>query len=244
MRIVITITCIILASNCLAQAENNDINTGNKYYHEQNLTEAEKNYQSALQKNPQSEPAHFNLGAALFGQEKFDEAVQQFEQVGQTATDPSVRAGAYHNLGNALLMKQDYEKSIEAYKKALKANPDDMDTKYNLAYAQKKLKQQQQQNQQQNQQQDQQQNQQEQNQQNQQQNKNEQQQNDNENKESQQKPSNTNEQQQADQPQPGKYTQEELERIMEALNNKDKRTQDKLSKQKMETQTTDTEKDW
>ncbi|MFN0275086.1 MAG: tetratricopeptide repeat protein [Chitinophagales bacterium] len=237
MRNIFIIFMSFFSLHCLAQADNKSVQQGNENYNKKNFTEAEKQYQQALQKNPKNEPAIFNLGNALFGQEKFEDAMQHFQKVGETTTDPATRSEAYHNLGNSYLMKQDYGNSIDAYKKALKANPNDMDTKYNLAYAQKKLQQQQQQDQ--NQQQQDQQNKDEQ-----QQKQEDEKQDENQQGQNQQNDPQKNEQQNNQKPQPKKYSPEELERIMQALNNEDKKTQDKLNMQRMETQRVQIEKDW
>ena len=128
----------------------------------------------------------FNLSNSLLMQQKAKEAMEQLESVAKIEKDKSKLAEIYHNMGVILHVNKQYPQCIEAYKEALRNNPKDDETRYNLALAQKMLKdqEQQQQDQQQNQdqkqdkkeeqKQDQQQNQQEkQQQQNQQQNKNE-----------------------------------------------------------------------
>ena len=69
----------------------------------------------------------------LSKQEKYEDAVTQFELVTHKESDKNTTARAYHNLGNSLLQAKKYEKSIEAYKMALRNNTKDLDTKYNLA---------------------------------------------------------------------------------------------------------------
>jgi Ca-activated chloride channel homolog len=221
------------SASLFAQAENQSIKNGNDNYNNKNFAGAASDYQSALAINPKSDPANYNLGNALFGQENFDTAIAQFSQVAETTADPSIRAQAYHNLGNAELMKKEYEKSVDAYKKALRSNPDDMDTKYNLAYAQKKLQQQQQQNKDQNKQ----------DQNKKDQNKDQQKQDQKKQDQKKDQQNQQNKDQQAQQ-QPKKYSKEDMERIMQALNNEDKKTQDKLNKQKMTPQKITIDKDW
>lgn len=135
---------------------------------------AETLYRKALSETPNYDKGNYNLGTALYRQEKYDEAAQTFEQVAkQESSDKSLRAKAFHNLGNALMKQEKFQESVDAYKNSLKLNPKDMDTKYNLEYAKKKLlrqQQQQQQNQQNQQNQDQNQQNQDKNQQNQDQN--------------------------------------------------------------------------
>ena len=178
----------------------------------------------------------FNLGSSLYKQGKYEEAAKQFDKVANmNAINKNVKAKAYHNLGNSLLKQQKYEESIQAYKNALKANPSDMDTKYNLEYAKRMLtvQQQQQQNQQQ-QNQERQQNkdqniEQEQNQQQQQA----------KDKDNQQNKDNQKEQQQKQQ------TQKEAKRQLDALQQNERRTQEKVKEAEMQkTHPVKQEKDW
>ena len=90
----------------------------------------------------------YNQGASLYKQGKYEEAANTISKVLEnTNLSDKVKAKAYHNLGNSLFQQEKYKESIEAYKRALKANPKDMDTKYNMEYAKQKLQVQQQQQQ-------------------------------------------------------------------------------------------------
>ena len=82
----------------------------------------------------------YNQAAALYKQGKYDDAAKKLEPVINNANvSDKVKASAYYNLGNNLLKSEKYQESINAYKKALKLNPKDMNAKYNLEYARKKL---------------------------------------------------------------------------------------------------------
>lgn len=129
-----------------AQEDKKYIKQGNELFESRKYPEAAKSYQQALKKNKGSYKANFNLGDAYYKQGKFEDAAQQFQALTHQATSKDTLSKAYHNLGNALLQSKKYEESIDAYKNALKSNPTDEDTRYNLAYAQQMLKQQQQQN--------------------------------------------------------------------------------------------------
>jgi Mg-chelatase subunit ChlI len=147
------------------------------------------------------------------------------EPVADSIVSPVQKANAWHNAGNMQLSQKEYAKSIEAYKKSLRLRPDDTETKTNLAYAQKMLKdqenQQNQQNQDQNQDQNKDQNQDQQNQdQNQDQNKDQDQ--------DQQK----QEQQQQQQQSPPKITPQAAQQMLDAIQQKEKETQDKVNKEK------------
>ena len=189
-RFLFTIISLCCTMLLFSQQESNDVRRGNKQYNDSNYTEAEVNYRRGLEKNNQSFEGHFNLGDALFRQEKYPEALEQYAEAEKLLkADESKRkeqldsrlAATYHNMGNALYAQQQYDKAVGAYQQSLRLNPKDHDTRYNLVKAMQQLQQQQQQQQQnQDQQQEQQQQndstQQQQNQQQQQQNQQQQQQ--------------------------------------------------------------------
>lgn len=147
-KIVLAILSVLILSPLAAQEEYADIRRGNRAYDREDYQEAEVNYRRALQKNPNSFAATYNLGNALLRQEKFDEAAKQYiratTQV-KASEDAQRLANAYHNLGNSFFAMQDYDKAIEAYKQSLRLNPKDNDTRYNLVKAMQMKKQQQQQ---------------------------------------------------------------------------------------------------
>jgi len=133
----------------MAQEEFTDVRKGNKQYKSEKYTEAEISYRKGLQKNSQSPEAAYNLGNSLFKQEKYAEALEQYQKVlPNEKISKKKLASALHNTGNALLMQQRIPESIEAFKKSLKINPNDDETRYNLALAQYLLKNQDNQNQQ------------------------------------------------------------------------------------------------
>jgi len=132
--------------------ERKDIKNGNELYKKSEYEKSETSYREALLKNKNSPEANFNLGNALYRQGKFDLAKDQFQIIAETAKDKETVSAAYHNLGNTYMSKKEYENSVAAYKKSLRLNPKDNETRYNLALANAMLKKQQQ-NQNQNQQQ-------------------------------------------------------------------------------------------
>ena len=145
-RFSILIILCAVASLVAAQKESGDVRRGNSAYKKEKYVDAEVNYRKGLEKNAKSFSGTFNLGNALYRQEKYAEAVEQFQAAAALAgTDKGRIAAAYHNIGNSLLQSGDFAKSIDAYKQALRNNPNDNDTRYNLVYAQQMLKQQQQQ---------------------------------------------------------------------------------------------------
>jgi len=229
---------ILLPASVQAQQDKKSILQGNEYYRQQQYDEAAAAYQRSLGGSVESVVGNFNLGAAWYKQKKLDDAIQQFTDIAGSATDKTLKAKAYHNLGNALLESQKLEESIEAYKKSLLNNPKDDETRYNLAYAQEKLKQQQQQN-------NPDQNKQDQNKDNQDQKDKDQENKDNKGQDNDNKDQGDKDQQNKDnqdqdnkgendqqQPQPGQLSKKDAERLLEAMNQEEKNTQEKLKKKK------------
>ena len=226
-----------------AQNEKQLIRDGNNQFKEKKFNEAEINYRKSLQKNKESVAGTFNLGDALYKQEKFDAAGEQFKNLADQKIDKENLANTYHNLGNSFLKQKKYKESVDAFKNALKNNPSDADTKYNLAYSQAMMKQQQKQQQQnkndknQNKKDDkknQDNKNQEQKDKQDQQKQNEKQEQGNKNKDKQKEQQAKNQQQ--------KISKEDAERMLEALNNQEKDTQKKL--QKKQGVKVQVEKDW
>lgn len=242
-RFVFLVWLLCGAGALYAQQEGADVRAGNKLYEDGKFTEAEVEYRKGLQKKSDSFEANFNLGNALFRQEKYDEAMKYYANASaQTPADKKKLAAAYHNIGNSLLMSEKVAESIEAYKMALKNNPSDNDTRYNLAFAQQMLKQQQQQ-QQQNQDQQNQQNQQDQQKQQEQQKQEQQQDQQQQNQQDQQQDEQQQEQQQQPQAQEPQLSKENAQQILDALLEDEKDTQEKVKKQKARA-TRNVEKDW
>src|SRR5688572_1242240 len=139
---------ILGAQQVFAQQERSYVRKGNQKYMEGKYDEAEKEYNNALNIQNNLTEGVFNLGDVAYQKKDYEGAAKQFETAAMLAKDNPLKAKAYHNLGNTYLDAAQYGKSIEAYKNALRHNPNDLDTKYNLAYAQQMLKKNPQQNQQ------------------------------------------------------------------------------------------------
>lgn len=126
--------------------ERKQIRNGNDLYGKEKYTESEIAYRKALEVNPRSIEGTYNLGNSLYKQKKYQEAAEQYQLlVGQsqklleTESGKQKLAQVFHNTGNINMQSKDYAKSIEAYKQSLRLNPNDDETRYNLALAQKLL---------------------------------------------------------------------------------------------------------
>jgi Ca-activated chloride channel homolog len=120
---------------------------GNGLYKTKDYKGAEQKYRDALKTDTASPVVNHNLGNALYEQEKYDEAEKAYADALNSTNKDTLNKGWY-NLGNSMYEQKKYGESVNAYKEALKNNPNDEDARYNLAMAQKKLKEQQQQQQQ------------------------------------------------------------------------------------------------
>ncbi|WP_047247050.1 tetratricopeptide repeat protein [Maribacter thermophilus] len=108
---------------------------GNKNLSEDNFVQAEVDYRMAIAKDPENAIAPYNLGTAYYNKETFSEAFGRFKQAGETATTKDEKHKAYHNMGNVFMKRKEYAKAVEAYKEALRNDPTDEETRYNLALA-------------------------------------------------------------------------------------------------------------
>lgn len=232
------------------QGENRLIRKGNRAFDKGDFEAAEVEFQRSLERNRQNAIAEFNLGGAIHQQENFEESAAIFDQLSRRNLPDDKRAMSFHNLGNSLLYQQQFEQAIEAYKNALRINPDDMDTKYNLLYAQQMLQEQEQSEQQQDQTQDDQQDQQDQDDQQQQQDQAQDQQQDDQQQQDQQAEQQGQEQQQdasqqQAQTQPRQISREDAERMLQALQDRERQTLERLKEQEFKNaERVRTEKDW
>ncbi len=239
--------CCTLFATAQTMTESDHIRNGNKLYADSLFEKAEIEYRKALELNPKSVDAMYNLGNALFSQavnsqEKGDEALNQYSTAAKLETDKEKLAQIYHNIGTLLYSAQQYPQSVEAYKESLRNNPCDHETRYNLAKAMHMNKQQQQNQQDQQEDQDQQQNQeqqQEQQQQEQQQNQQNQEQQQQEQQEQEQ-----DSQQQQTQQNDEQISKENAEQILNALMQDEKDIQEKQKKMMQQQQGKTFDKDW
>ena len=162
----ISLILILLSFAGIAQEEKMALRKGNDAYHSGKPMEASNHYKKSLKEKQTYYKANFNLGDAYYKTAElikngkiptpnkrmtpdsaanlvYDQAAEQFEVVAKSLQNSDTVQKAWHNYGNAKLMQKNYEDAIYGYKHALKINPKDEDTRYNLAYAQKKLAEQQ-----------------------------------------------------------------------------------------------------
>ena len=216
---------LLAAAGVSAQkAERDYIRKGNRLFNDSVFVDAEVNYRKALEANPKSTVSMYNLGNTLSQQQKFQDAMEQYVSASKIEKDKMKLAHIYHNMGVIFQAGKDYAKAVDAYKMSLRNNPTDHETRYNLALAQKMLKDQQnQQNQDQNQ---------------------------DQNKDDKQKDQKQDEKKDQQQPpksekkQDNQMSKENAEQLLNSVMQDEKDVQDKVKKQQKVMQGGRLEKDW
>lgn len=231
------------------------------------FVEAEARYRKAISKSGENTTAKYNMGNAYYRENSMDEAMIRYKQAGETAQTKAEKHRAHHNMGNVFMNNKAYDKAVEAYKEALRNNPSDEETRYNLALAKEMLEKQQ----------EQQKNDQNKDQQDQEDNKDKQDKKDGEgdqkdnkedkgdqedgkdqeqdkdkedgkqkeeNKDQGEKGKQPRERQENQQPRPSQLSPQQIKNILEAMNNEEKKVQEKMNAKKVKGVPVKTEKDW
>jgi len=223
LRSLLFCVLMIISVTMNAQTDKKFIRKGNREYEKDKFSDSEISYKKAVDKNKQYPDAIFNVGDALYKQNKFEEAGKQFIESTNQNYDKTKKSAGLYNLGNSLLKANKLPECIDAYKNSLKLRPDNREAKYNLSYAQDLLKQQQEQQKKQ------------------QQDKNKKDQNKDKNKQDQKKDQKDqndknkdqqkdqkNNQDQKQQPQKQEISKEDAQRLLNSLANDEKNVQEKV----------------
>lgn len=134
------IAALALAIPAQAQKwpERSRVRRGNRAYERLDYDRAEERYQQALELSDTCFEAKFNLGDALYKQQRYDEAEKIFTALAADSTRSDLdRAHSFYNLGNSLFQQKKYQEALSAFKRSLRLNPADLETKYNYAYTKK-----------------------------------------------------------------------------------------------------------
>ena len=139
--IIVTVAFLLVGgTNAVAQTDRNLIRQGNRAFKSQKWAAAETQYRKAIFKNQKNPQAIYNLGCALLMQQKDSLAMVQFGNAAQLESNIFRRSKSYHNMGVVMQNHREYAQAIEYYKMALRCNPQDNETRYNLALCKKLLK--------------------------------------------------------------------------------------------------------
>jgi len=232
-----SVLIIFIAFSAYAQNEKKSIRQGNREFNKNDYANSEISYRKALEKNPSSFKGNFNLADALYKQDKQEETVKLLDGLSSANVSDVQKSNVYYNMGNSYLKQKKLKESIESYKSSLRLNPNDVESKYNLAEAQRMLKQQQQQE------------------------KNDKDKENKDNKDNKDKNKDKKDQDKKDdkdkdkqnqdqkdknkpQPQQQKMSQEDARRMLEALQNNEKQIQQKIREQQAKAARVKVEKNW
>lgn len=108
------------------------------------FVKAETQYRKAIGTDPNNPIAAFNLGSTFYNNESYSEALSPLKKAATVVEDEAQKHAIFHNMGNVFMKSKAYEKAVEAYKEALRNDPTDHETRYNLALAKEMLKKEQQ----------------------------------------------------------------------------------------------------
>jgi Mg-chelatase subunit ChlI len=223
----LVVTLALPAAVAAQNVDRKDVRRGNRDFKKEEFREAEIDYMKALVKDSTSVAANYNIANAYYRQGNMQEARKNLDRIKESASATASAADYFYNLGDVALATQDYQTAVTAFAQSLMIRPDDLDAKENFIYAKKML-----QNQQNNQNQDQNQN----NDQNQDQNQNDDQnnnqdqnQNNDQNNDQNQNKDQDRQNQQGQQP---KISPQAAQQMLQAIQAKEKETQDKVNEQK------------
>jgi Ca-activated chloride channel family protein len=219
--LIFTFSCSLIFQAVAQTADRQYIRQGNRLYNQGNFADAEVSYRKALEANDRNPQALYNLGNALLSQFKDSAAVEQFEKAVKVETNALRKSKSYHNMGVICQRHQMYGEAIEAYKNSLRLNPDDDETRYNLALCKHMLKKQPPQQDQQKQ--------------------DQQKQNNQQDEKKKQEEKSKQEEQKKEQPQMSK---ENAEQLLNAAMQNEKRTMERMQKEQQTPQRRTLEKNW
>ena len=288
MKILVAITLVLTSLFSFSQEENkaqllaarkanNFVYEGNELVKDEDFVSAEMEYRKAISEQSTTVAGAYNLGTTYFKSGHLDEALYRLEQATEAANSKLEKHKAFHNIGNILMQNKKCKEAVEVYKNALRNNPSDDETRYNLAVAKECAKQQEEEDDKNKDDKNDDQENQDENKENQDNKEN----NKDENKEGEDKEDKKDNQDEGDQdkkdgedkedeegkpkdeekdkgkgdedkkkeqekpkPQPGQLSPQQIKNLLEAMNNQEKKVQEKMIAEKQKGVKVKTEKDW
>jgi tetratricopeptide (TPR) repeat protein len=225
-----------------SQEKDKNLFNGNQSFTDKKYSDAEQEYRvTQSKKSPKKAVAGYNLGNSIYRQNQQGEAQIKYIQALETAKTKTEKHRIYHNLGNTFMLEKNYEAAVEAYKNALRNNPFDEETRYNYALAKKKKKENPPPKGGNNNKKPQPKN-----------NKNDKGNSDKDNKKDQNKEGDKDKdkgdgdkkENKNDSPKPSGADKQRIDNILDAVNNAEKKIQDKVNEKKVKARPASNEKDW
>ncbi len=207
----------MISFGIFSQKKDKDLPKANEDFESKNYSEAEAGYRVSSSNDSKKAVASYNLGNAIYSQKHAGEAKLAFAKAATKSKAFPEKHNAYHNMGNSLMLEKKYDEAMEAYKNALRNNPEDEETRYNFALAKKKDKESP--------------------------NKDKNKKKEDKKEDKKDDPKKPDEKDKP-KPEPSKASQEQLKNLMEAVNNEEKKVQAKVNKGKQKGEPVQTDKDW
>jgi tetratricopeptide (TPR) repeat protein len=215
---------LIISFGIFSQEKDKNLPKANEAFASKNYSEAESGYRISASNNPNKAISSYNLGNAIYNQKQAGEAKIAFAKAALKAKEHPEKHNIYHNLGNSLMLEKNYAAAVEAYKDALRNNPEDEETRYNLALAKKKDKENP--------------------------DKNKDKKKDKDKKDDKKEDKKDEPKKEDDKsenkakPEPSKASEQQLKNLLDAVNNEEKKVQAKVNKGKQKGEPAQTDKDW
>lgn len=141
MRNILYIVLLLNSVLLFGQEKDKNLYNGNQSFKEKKYADAEADFRvTESKKSPKKATAGYNLGNSVYRQNQQGEAQIKYIQALEHAKTKEEKHRIYHNLGNTFMLDKNYEAAAEAYKNALRNNPNDEETRYNYALAKRKKK--------------------------------------------------------------------------------------------------------
>ena len=141
MRNILYIVLLLNSILLFGQEKDKNLYNGNQLFKEKKYADAEADFRvTESKKSPKKATAGYNLGNSVYRQNQQGEAQIKYIQALEHAKTKEEKHRIYHNLGNTFMLDKNYEAAAEAYKNALRNNPNDEETRYNYALAKRKKK--------------------------------------------------------------------------------------------------------
>ena len=232
MKNTLFILSLLMCITSFAQNKKSFLRDGNELYTDSSYNDAEMQYRKSLEKDQDYFNASFNLADAVYKQERYEESSALFDALIDNAPTENDLAKVYHNLGNSLTQEQKLEEAIEAYKNALRINPNDAETRHNLALSKKQKQEQEQQE--------------EKKEENKEEKKDQEKDKEGEDKQEQNKEPEKEDEEKENQPEDKKeeMSKEDAEKMLEAIQQEEKELQEELQKKKVKGKRVKVLKDW
>lgn len=140
LKNILLLTTILCSFAVKAQEKDKNLPQANEEFEAKNYVEAEANYRISQSKFPKKAIASYNLGNTIYNINQPSEAKLSYMKAIEESTSRPEKHKAFHNLGNVFMKEKNYTAAVQAYKNALINNPSDEETRYNYALAKKMLK--------------------------------------------------------------------------------------------------------